>query len=59
MPTHLSFAFGVGNFFSFKFDYRPRDESPARSDPKSVITDFELARVSLIQLKLEIRPLMT
>lgn len=48
MPTHLSFAFGVGNLFKFNFDYRPRELSPARSDPRSVITDYEIARVGQV-----------
>lgn len=44
MPTHLSFAFGVGNLFNFKFDYRPRESSPARYDPRSAMTDYDIAR---------------
>lgn len=45
MPTHLSFAFGIGNFFNFKFEYCPRELSPPRSDPRSAISDYEIARV--------------
>ena len=46
MPTHLSFAFGVGNLFKFKFEYRPREVSRAKFDSKSAITEYEIARVS-------------
>ena len=41
MPTHLSFEFGIGNFFNFKFEYRPREPSPAGSDPRDAIYDFD------------------
>ena len=45
MPTHLSFAFGVGNLFNFRFEYRPRELSPVRYDPKSAIPDYDIVRV--------------
>lgn len=43
--THLSFAFGIGNLFNFRFDYRPREPSPVRCDQRSAITDDDMARV--------------
>ena len=43
--THLSFAFGVGTLFNFRFDYRPREPSPVRYDQRSAITDYDMAKV--------------
>ena len=46
MPTHFSFAFGVGNLFNFQFNYgRHREPSPARCDHRSGITDWDMAKV--------------
>ena len=46
MPTHFAFSFGVGDWFNFKFDYgRRREVSPGRCDHRSVITDWDMAKV--------------
>ena len=59
MPTHFSFAFGLGNMFNFKFEYRPREPSPSRFDPRSIMSDYDLARVRhQILTGLKVRPLM-
>lgn len=46
MPTHFAFSFGVGDWFNFKFDYgRRREPSPGRCDHRSLITDWDMAKV--------------
>ena len=59
MPAHLKLAFGVGNFFNFNFEYRAQEISPIKIDPKSVTTEFDIARVSSsLQQTPRVYPLM-
>ena len=44
MPSHIKFAFGLGNYFKFSFSFgRLRDIPPAKDESKKALADFDKA----------------